>query len=231
MLDRGVRAGARDLDGRHVVVSAGGTREPIDPVRFIGNRSSGLQGYALARTALARGARVTLVAANAALPDPAGAASCRSGSAREMREAVLKAAADADAVVMAAAVADFRPADYEIAKIKKTAGVRPGPDPARWRTPTSWPRSYRPRVPRKGRPRWSSGSPPRPMTCSNTVGENSPARVVTCSSSTRWGSSLTFGAPDNAAVILSSDGAAVEVPRGTEGGTCRRESGTWSQPG
>src|SRR5205823_2477091 len=62
-----------DLTGRHVVVSAGGTREPIDPVRFIGNHSSGLQGYALARTAVARGARVTLVAANVVLPDPAGA--------------------------------------------------------------------------------------------------------------------------------------------------------------
>uniref|UniRef100_UPI004055FBC0 bifunctional phosphopantothenoylcysteine decarboxylase/phosphopantothenate--cysteine ligase CoaBC n=1 Tax=Streptomyces olivaceus TaxID=47716 RepID=UPI004055FBC0 len=70
VLARGVRE--PDLAGRHVVVSAGGTREPLDPVRFLGNRSSGKQGYALARTAAARGARVTLLAANAALPDPAG---------------------------------------------------------------------------------------------------------------------------------------------------------------
>ena len=66
------RAAVRDLAGRHVVVSAGGTREHLDPVRFLGNRSSGLQGYALARAAAARGAEVTLVAANVALPDPAG---------------------------------------------------------------------------------------------------------------------------------------------------------------
>ena len=77
-----------DLAGRHVVVSAGGTREPLDPVRFLGNRSSGKQGYALARTAVARGARVTLVAANSALPDPGGRR-CRHVSARavQLREA------------------------------------------------------------------------------------------------------------------------------------------------
>jgi phosphopantothenoylcysteine decarboxylase/phosphopantothenate--cysteine ligase len=110
-----------DLAGRHVVVSAGGTREPLDPVRFLGNRSSGKQGYALARTAAARGARVTLVAANAELPDPAGVAVLRVGTAEQLREAVLKAAADADAVVMAAAVADFRPATRAPGKIKKSA--------------------------------------------------------------------------------------------------------------
>ncbi len=109
-----------DLAGRHVVVSAGGTREPLDPVRFLGNRSSGKQGYALARTAVARGARVTLVAANVALPDPAGADVVTVGTAAELREAVVKAAADADCVVMAAAVADFRPAAYADGKIKKT---------------------------------------------------------------------------------------------------------------
>src|SRR5690606_29870072 len=105
VLARGVRE--PDLAGRHVVVSAGGTREPLDPVRFLGNRSSGKQGYALARTAVARGARVTLIAANTALPDPAGADVVRVETALQLREAVLKAAADADAVVMAAAVADF----------------------------------------------------------------------------------------------------------------------------
>ncbi|WP_031507768.1 bifunctional phosphopantothenoylcysteine decarboxylase/phosphopantothenate--cysteine ligase CoaBC [Streptomyces megasporus] len=117
----------RDLAGHHVVVSAGGTREPLDPVRFLGNRSSGLQGYALARTAVARGARVTLVAANTALPDPAGADVVRVGTARHLREAVLEAAADADAVVMAAAVADFRPAHYAQGKIKKQDGREPEP--------------------------------------------------------------------------------------------------------
>ncbi|GGT77372.1 bifunctional phosphopantothenoylcysteine decarboxylase/phosphopantothenate--cysteine ligase CoaBC [Streptomyces lateritius] len=113
-------AAAPDLVGRHVVVSAGGTREPLDPVRYLGNRSSGKQGYALARVAAARGARVTLVEANTGIPDPAGVDVVHVGTAVQLREAVLKAAADADAVVMAAAVADFRPAVYAQGKIKKT---------------------------------------------------------------------------------------------------------------
>lgn len=123
VLDRG--PAAPDLAGRHVVISAGGTREPLDPVRYLGNRSSGKQGYALARTAVARGARVTLVEANTALPDPAGADVLRAGTAVQLREAVLKAAADADVVVMAAAVADFRPAAYATGKIKKKDGQEP----------------------------------------------------------------------------------------------------------
>lgn len=116
-----------DLAGRHVVVSAGGTREPLDPVRYLGNRSSGKQGYAFARTAVARGARVTLVEANTGLPAPAGADVVHVGTAVQLREAVLKAAADADAVVMAAAVADFRPAAYAQGKIKKRDGQEPAP--------------------------------------------------------------------------------------------------------
>ncbi|MFD0258435.1 bifunctional phosphopantothenoylcysteine decarboxylase/phosphopantothenate--cysteine ligase CoaBC [Kitasatospora indigofera] len=116
-----------DLAGRHVVVSAGGTREPLDPVRFLGNRSSGKQGYALAATAAARGARVTLVSANAELPDPAGVDVVHVSTALQLREAALKAVADADAVVMAAAVADFRPAEYVTGKIKKVDGVEPAP--------------------------------------------------------------------------------------------------------
>jgi phosphopantothenoylcysteine decarboxylase / phosphopantothenate---cysteine ligase len=114
------REGLRpDLAGRRLVVSAGGTREPLDPVRFLGNRSSGRQGYALATTALARGAEVTVVSANVALPDPAGAKVVRVGSADELRTAVIEASANADAVVMAAAVADFRPAHVSASKIKK----------------------------------------------------------------------------------------------------------------
>ncbi|WP_405020486.1 bifunctional phosphopantothenoylcysteine decarboxylase/phosphopantothenate--cysteine ligase CoaBC [Kitasatospora sp. NBC_00070] len=116
-----------DLTGRHVVVSAGGTREPLDPVRYLGNLSSGKQGYALAVTAAARGARVTLLSANATLPDPAGVDVVHVSTALELREAALKAVADADAVVMAAAVADFRPAEYASGKIKKVDGVEPAP--------------------------------------------------------------------------------------------------------
>ncbi|MFD5433046.1 bifunctional phosphopantothenoylcysteine decarboxylase/phosphopantothenate--cysteine ligase CoaBC [Kitasatospora sp. NPDC127067] len=116
-----------DLAGRHVVVSAGGTREPLDPVRYLGNRSSGKQGYALAVTAAARGARVTLLSANAELPDPAGVDVVHVSTALGLREAALKAVQDADAVVMAAAVADFRPAEYATGKIKKVEGVEPAP--------------------------------------------------------------------------------------------------------
>ena len=121
VLARGVAAEA-DLAGRHVVVTAGGTREPLDPVRFLGNRSSGKQGYAFARAAAARGARVTLVSANVTLPDPAGVDIVRVGSTEELRKATVEAAASADVVVMAAAPADFRPAAYSPSKIKKVDG-------------------------------------------------------------------------------------------------------------
>ena len=111
----------RDLEGRRVVVSAGGTREPLDPVRYLGNRSSGKQGYALARTAVLRGAHVTLIAAaTVALPEVAGAELVKVGTAEELRDAVHKAAVGADVVVMAAAVADFRPTLRAEYKIKKT---------------------------------------------------------------------------------------------------------------
>jgi len=108
------------LSGRRVVVSAGGTREPLDPVRFLGNRSSGKQGYALAEIAAARGAEVTLVSANVALPVPDGVRLVMVQTAVELGEAVAKAAQDCDVVVMAAAVADYRPASYTDVKIKKS---------------------------------------------------------------------------------------------------------------
>jgi phosphopantothenoylcysteine decarboxylase/phosphopantothenate--cysteine ligase len=114
-----------DLAGRHIVVTAGGTREPIDPVRFIGNRSSGKQGYAIARAAVARGARVTLIAANVTLPDPAGADVVRVETTEQLRVAAVTAAKAADAVVMAAAPADFRPASPAATKIKKVDGAAP----------------------------------------------------------------------------------------------------------
>lgn len=117
---------AQDLVGKHVVISAGGTREFLDPVRYLGNRSSGRQGYALAEAAVARGARVTVVAANVSLPDPAGADLVRVVSTEELRQQVHQAAVDADAVIMAAAPADFRPAEFVDAKIKKASdGVAP----------------------------------------------------------------------------------------------------------
>ena len=111
-----------DLTGLRVLVTAGGTREPIDPVRFIGNRSSGKQGHAVAEEATARGAKVTLVTTTT-LPTSASVDVVRVDTAAEMEQAVLSRADQADVIVMAAAVADFRPIDVAGSKIKKTGGV------------------------------------------------------------------------------------------------------------
>jgi phosphopantothenoylcysteine decarboxylase/phosphopantothenate--cysteine ligase len=207
---------AADLAGRRVVVSAGGTREEIDPVRFIGNWSTGTQGYALASTAAARGAEVIVVAANVALPDPAGAKVTRVVSAREMHDAVQAAAAGdgpgtghgADAVVMAAAVADYRPAARSPAKIKKDgrppepieltenpdilaglAAVRKAPQVLvgfAAETDTS-PEGARAKLARKG----------CDLLVVNPVGNG-----------------LGFGTPDNEAVVYGADGTVTPIPRG-----------------
>ncbi len=108
-----------DLAGKRVVVTAGGTREDIDPVRFIGNRSSGKMGYAVAEAARDRGARVTLVTAPSALPDPVGVDVIHITSAVQMKKAVTKATAKTDALIMAAAVADYQPKSASKGKIKK----------------------------------------------------------------------------------------------------------------
>ena len=195
---RGQAAGPRrprsrgDLAGRRVVVSAGGTREEIDPVRFIGNWSTGTQGYALASTAVARGAEVTVVAANVALPDPAGAKVTRVVSAREMHDAVLAAAEAADAVVMAAAVADYRPEARSEAKIKKDGQppeplrLTENPDILAGLAAAEGASRARSRGRARAAPRSWSGSPPRPTPRRSRPGPSWPARGVTCSSSTRW---------------------------------------------
>ncbi len=108
-----------DLAGHKIVVSAGGTREPIDPVRVIANRSSGKMGYAVAEAARDRGAMTTVVSAATGLPDPVGVHMVRAETALQMREAVLGACREADALVMAAAVADWRPASAASRKVKK----------------------------------------------------------------------------------------------------------------
>lgn len=119
-----------DLAGCRVLVTAGGTREAIDPVRFIGNRSSGKQGYAVARVAAQRGAEVTLIAGHTAgLIDPAGVNVVHISSAEQLGEAVSKHASEANVLVMAAAVADFRPAQVSTAKIKKSPDTQAGPAP------------------------------------------------------------------------------------------------------
>ncbi|MCX4630948.1 bifunctional phosphopantothenoylcysteine decarboxylase/phosphopantothenate--cysteine ligase CoaBC [Streptomyces sp. NBC_01443] len=199
-----------DLAGRHVVISAGGTREPLDPVRFLGNRSSGKQGYALARTAVARGARVTLVAANTTLADPAGVDVVRVGTAVQLREAVLKAAADADAVVMAAAVADFRPAEYADGKIKKKDGQDPAPV-ALVRNPDVLAEISADRA-REGQVVVGFAAE------THDVLENGRSKLIRKGCDllvvNEVGASKTFGSEENEAVILASDGAETPVPYG-----------------
>ncbi|MER3390116.1 MAG: bifunctional phosphopantothenoylcysteine decarboxylase/phosphopantothenate--cysteine ligase CoaBC [Microcella sp.] len=109
----------QDLLGRHVLISAGGTREPLDPVRYLGNRSSGRQGVALAEAARSRGAAVTLVAAHLEVPAPSGVVVERVGTARELEASLRAHAASHDTIIMAAAVADFRPRSVAQEKIKK----------------------------------------------------------------------------------------------------------------
>ncbi len=215
VLARGT-TGAPDLDGRHVVVSAGGTREYLDPVRFLGNRSSGLQGYALARAAVARGAEVTLVAANTSLPDPAGAKVVRVETTAELRHEVVSAAASADAVVMAAAPADFRPVRASDAKIKKTADGSVAPLDL-----TQNPDILRELSQDRLRPgQVVVGFAAETGDATGTVLDLARTKLA------RKGCDLlvvndvsggaVFGSADNEAVILSSDGAVVEVPRGSK---------------
>ncbi|GGQ32825.1 bifunctional phosphopantothenoylcysteine decarboxylase/phosphopantothenate--cysteine ligase CoaBC [Streptomyces virginiae] len=208
VLRRGVAEA--DLAGRHVVISAGGTREPLDPVRFLGNRSSGKQGYALARTAVARGARVTLIAANTALADPAGVDVVRVGTAVQLREAVLKAASDADVVVMAAAVADFRPAEYAGGKIKKKDGEDPAPV-ALVRNPDVLAEISADRA-REGQVIVGFAAE------TDHVLDNGRAKLRRKGCDllvvNEVGETRTFGSEENEAIILASDGSEIPVPYG-----------------
>jgi phosphopantothenoylcysteine decarboxylase/phosphopantothenate--cysteine ligase len=208
--------GLRDLAGRHVVVSAGGTREPLDPVRFLGNRSSGRQGYALARAAAARGAEVTLVAANVDLADPAGVKVVRVETTAQLRDEVVAAAASADAVVMAAAPADFRPLRVSDAKIKKSDdGSAPSieleqnPDIL---AGLAHSRSHEGQV--------VVGFAAETGDDTGSVLELARAKLL------RKGCDLlvvndvsggaVFGSADNRAVILATDGSRVDVPHGSK---------------
>jgi phosphopantothenoylcysteine decarboxylase / phosphopantothenate---cysteine ligase len=209
-------ATTQDLAGLRVVVSAGGTREYLDPVRFIGNRSSGLQGYALARTAAARGAEVTLVAANVTLPDPAGVKVVRVETTAQLQEHVLEACASADAVVMAAAPADFRPESTQVSKIKK-AEDGSSPDIRLTQNPDilagiahDRPNDHIVVVGFAAETGDDSGS----------VMDHAQAKL------TRKGCDLlvvndvgggaVFGSEDNEAVVLGADGSAVSVPLGSK---------------
>ena len=205
---RGAAALVPDLTGRHVLVSAGGTREELDPVRFLGNWSSGRQGYALAAVAAARGARVTIVSANVELPDPAGARVIRVTSARELRDEVTGAAGGADAVVMAAAVADFRPAARSEQKIKKRGEP---PEPI---TLTENPDVLRELVATRRPAQVIVGFAAE----TGDVLANGRAKLAAKGCDllvvNQVGDGLAFGTSDNEAVVLTADGPEVKVPRG-----------------
>ncbi len=209
VLARGTEGLALDLGGRRVVVSAGGTREELDPVRFLGNWSSGRQGYALARAAAARGAKVTLVAANVALDDPAGAQVVRVISARDMRDAVVSAAAESDAVVMAAAVADYRPETRSESKIKKSGAA---PEPLRLVQNPDILRELSSHRMRPGQVIVGFGAE------TGDVLANGRAKLAAKGCDllvvNQVGGGLAFGTNDNEAVILGSDGTETRVPRG-----------------
>lgn len=214
VLDRG--DAGQDLAGRKVVVSAGGTREYLDPVRFLGNRSSGLQGYALARAAAARGAHVTLVSANVSLPDPAGVNVVPVETTAQLRDAVVAATATADAVVMAAAPADFRPTSVSDAKIKKADdGSAPAIELAQ--NPDVLAEISHHRA-REGAV--IVGFAAETGDATGSVLDLGRAKLA------RKGCDLlvvndvsggaVFGSSDNEAVILGADGGSVEVPRGSK---------------
>jgi phosphopantothenoylcysteine decarboxylase/phosphopantothenate--cysteine ligase len=199
------------LTGKRVLVSAGGTREELDPVRFLGNWSTGRQGYAFARGAAERGADVTLVAANVELPDPEGARVVRVVSARDMHAAMLAEAGQADVIVMTAAVADFRPVTRAGAKIKKDGTLPPPIELAE--TPDI--------LADLSERRRESGR--RDQVIVGFAAETSPDLQAARAKLARKGCDLLvvnqvgdgegFGATDNEWVVLGTDGAATGISR------------------
>jgi len=209
VLRRGEAAMTPDLSGRRVVVSAGGTREEIDPVRFIGNWSSGRQGYALAAAAAARGAEVTLVAANTGLADPAGTKVIAVKSALQMRDVVLSAAGDADAIVMAAAVADYRPTIRSDIKLKKSGTA---PDPIELMENPDILRELSTTRRRPGQVIVGFGAETGDLIANGRA--KLAAKACDLIVMNKVGDGLAFGTADNEAQILAADGQQVFVPLG-----------------
>src|SRR4051812_42000469 len=224
VLERGAAALVPDLTGRRVVISAGGTREPLDPVRYLGNRSSGKQGWALARVAAARGAEVVLVAANVDLPAPFGVRVVPVGTAEELRTAMLAEAQDADAVVMSAAVADFRPEAAAATKLKKGTPGEPSSVPL-----VRNPDVLAELVTKRGPGQLVVGFAAETGDADADVLTHGRAKLA------RKGCDLlvvndvsagqAFGRPDNEAVVLASDGTATEIPRGSKDAVA---AGVWA---
>jgi len=215
VLASGPAALAPDLCGRRVVISAGGTREPLDPVRYLGNRSSGKQGWALARVAAARGAEVTLVAANVDQPAPFGVRVVPVGTAEELRTAMLAESAGADVVVMTAAVADFRPENAAATKLKKGGAAEPTSVPL-VRNPDVLAELVTKRAPGQ----LVVGFAAETGDDEGDVLAHARAKLA------RKGCDLlvvndvsagqVFGRAENTVVVLAADGAATEVPHGSK---------------
>jgi phosphopantothenoylcysteine decarboxylase / phosphopantothenate---cysteine ligase len=205
---------AASLAGRRVVISAGGTREELDPVRFLGNWSSGKQGYALARSAALRGAEVTVVAANVELPDPAGARVVRVVSARDMHAAMLAEAGIADAVVMTAAVADFRPVARSDSKIKKDGSQ---PDPIALTENPDILHDLAGRRAREGQEGqvvvgFAAETDPDPQAAQAKLARKGCDLLVV----NPVGNGRGFGSADNEAVVYSREGSQTPIPRGSK---------------
>jgi phosphopantothenoylcysteine decarboxylase/phosphopantothenate--cysteine ligase len=215
VLAAGPAALAHDLAGRRVAVSAGGTREPLDPVRYLGNRSSGRQGWALARVAAARGAEVTLVAANVEAPPPFGVRVVPVGTAEELRTAMLEAASTADVTVMTAAVADFRPEAVAATKLKKGTADEPRSVPL-VRNPDVLAELVTKRAPGQLVVGFAA----------ETGDEEADVLTHARAKLARKGCDLlvvndvsagqVFGRPDNAVVVLAADGSATPLPAGSK---------------
>ena len=224
VLREGAQALAHDLTGRRVVISAGGTREPLDPVRYLGNRSSGKQGWALARVAAARGAEVVLVAANVELPAPFGVRVVPVGTAEELRTAMLAESANAAVVVMAAAVADFRPETAAATKLKKGAASEPSSVPL-----VRNPDVLAELVTKRGPGQLVVGF------AAETGDDDADVLTHARAKLARKGCDLlvvndvsggqVFGRPDNSVVILAADGAVTELPPGSKDAVA---AGIWS---
>lgn len=214
VLEHGAHGGA-DLADVRLLVSAGGTREYLDPVRYLGNRSSGRQGVAVAQAAASRGAKVTLVAANVAIPVPAGVDVVRVETTAELHDAMLERSAAADVVVMAAAPADFRPASTARTKIKKNdAGAVPD------LTLVQNPDILRDLVQRRG-----DAATPLIVGFAAETGDDDGgvldhARAKLARKGTDYlvvndvSEGKAFDRAENEVVILGSDGSAVEIPYG-----------------
>ncbi len=210
----GAPAGRQDLAGRRVLISAGGTREELDPVRFLGNWSTGMQGYAFARSAAARGGRVTLVAANVELPDPDGATVIPVVSARDMHAAMLEDARTDDVIVMTAAVADFRPVTRSDSKIKKDGRL---PEPI---VLTENPDILADLSARR------AAQGPAGQVVVGFAAETDPDPDAARGKLARKGCDLLvvnpvgngrgFGSGENEAVVLGADGSTTAIPRGSK---------------